>query len=59
LVVAVVDVVDVDGGGEERRRIAWVMAGWKGPPKGECLRRWQGRTWPWPKKAEKVLMGMC
>lgn len=35
--------------------MAWVRAGWKGPPKGECLRRWQGRTWPWVKKVEKIL----
>lgn len=33
-------------GGVDRRRIACVTLGWNGPPKGECLSRWQGRTWP-------------
>jgi hypothetical protein len=46
----------VGEGGVERRRRAWVTAGWKGPPKGECLRRWQGRTWPCVKKVEKILL---
>lgn len=43
------------GGGKESRRMACVKAGWKGPPKGECFSRWQGRTWPWVKKVEKNL----
>ena len=35
--------------------MAWVRAGWKGPPKGEWRRRWQGRTWPEVKKLETNL----
>lgn len=36
--------------GEESRRTASEMEGWKGPPWGECLRRCAGRTWPEVKK---------
>jgi hypothetical protein len=36
--------------------MAWVRAGCKGPPWGECLERWQGRTWPWVKKVVRVLL---
>lgn len=42
-------------GWEDKRRMACVREGWKRPPCGECLRRWQGRTWPAVKKAENVL----
>jgi hypothetical protein len=42
-------------GWEERRRMAWVMVGWKSPPYAECAARWVGRTWPKLKKVESAL----
>lgn len=39
-------------GGRERRRMAWVREGWKGPPWGEWARRWVGRVCPRVKKRE-------
>lgn len=48
----------VEKGWGERRRIAWVMVGWKRPPwTGEYAQRWVGRTWPSVKKVERTLAG--
>lgn len=48
-----------DAWGEERgaetRRTASVMVGWKRPPRGECFKRWVGRTWPEKNQAEVIL----
>lgn len=39
-------------GGRERRRMASVREGWKGPPWGEWAMRWVGRVCPRVKKRE-------
>ena len=47
---------EAENGGEERRRIAWVIVGWKRPPcAGEYALRCVGRTWPRVKKVERAL----
>jgi hypothetical protein len=39
----------------ERRRITWVMVGWKRPLKEECSLRWVGSTCPREKKVDTAL----
>jgi hypothetical protein len=43
---------EAENGWAERRRIAWVMVGWKRPPCGEYLVRCIGRVWPNEKNAD-------
>ena len=43
-------------GGWERRRMASRIVGWKGPPWGECWKRWVGRTWPRVKNVDNALI---
>jgi hypothetical protein len=45
-----------ENGCAERRRIACVMVGWKGPPYCEYFVRCIGRVWPNEKNAEMALL---
>jgi len=47
--------ISFEKGWEDRRRIAWAIVGWKGPPCCEYADRCVGRTWPNVKNVDNAL----